>query len=253
MTCESIAYLNGDNLESLIEILRSIPDNELIGDASQSQIHYFIHLRTHFNEVSKAISRYFLGKSMFDGLDLIERRNIEHELDHWLRFYDLLQWGWNLILNEASKRGWDIDFEPGDALYLVLRNHAEYLFRIHQSDYLEFNPTILRKQLNISPILRGVIDALENNRSLTEEQKQAIEKMKEIRQKGEHIKPELNIFFNFCIRVFEKNKNHRDIKHKYRDYLRAQGEYEAIVLASLHPRKKPQGWIIVNQTIHAPP
>lgn len=254
MNPKSIESLDSESLRKIEYILNNIPEEYLMLQCiNRSQVVYFFFLRHFFKQVSKAISNYFSGKPLFEDTDIKLRDKIEIELEKWLCFYCLLQWGWKYILAEAPRRGWEITGNPGDVLQLVLKNHAEYQFVQHQAIYLEFSPRKGHKLISLIPKMEGLLDRLENGGDIKEEDKKLISNFFNSSQKGEDVRPELNDLYEFCIDTFNKNKNKPQIKHKYKDYLRIQSEYEVMMSRDWHPNKNSQGYQVVNQDIHAPP
>lgn len=254
MNSEAIESLDSKSLRTIEYILSEIPDKELMRQCiNRSQLEYFFFLRRFFNQVSQGISNYFLGKPLFENTDIELREKLDIELQKWICFYGLLQWGWEYILAEAAKRGVTLSVSPGDALRFILTNYAECMFVQHQAIHLEFSPRKGYSQTSLIPRIEGILNRLENNGAITEEDIKVINKFTQSSQKGEPVNPELNDFFHFCIQVFEKHKNKPKIKHKYKDYLRIQSEHEALATREWHPRKKSQGFKIVNQNVTNPP
>jgi hypothetical protein len=254
MNAEAIESLDSESLRTIEYILSEIPENDLMRQCiNRSQLEYFFFLRRFFNQVSQGISNYFLGKPLFENTDIALREKLDIELQKWICFYGLLQWGWDYILSEAPKKGWKISGNPGDALRFVLTNYAECMFVQHQAVHLEFSPRRGYEQTRLIPRIEGILNRLENNGDVTEEDIKLINNFTKNSQKGEPVKPELNDFFHFCMQVFEKHKNKPKIKHKYKDYLRIQSEYEVLAMREWQPRKKSQGFQVVNQNIHNPP
>ena len=254
MISKSIRSLDRESLKTLESILDKVPRDDLLATSTNSsQLRYYFHLREFFNKISQAISNYFSGRPLFEGIDTIERDLLEIELEKWLCFYSLLQWGWDYILIEAPIKGWNIRGGPGEVLQLVICNYAEYQFVQHQANHLEFSPRKAREQLTILPMLDGLQERLENGGEIKQADIVLWNRMNKSKQKGEDIKPELIEVLNFCDSVFKKYKNKPRIKNKYSDYLRIQGEFETMIRKRLHPRNKPEGWKIINQDFHTPP
>lgn len=252
MNYELISSMDTESLKRLEHILDSIPEEELtLQSVNRSQIEHFLFLRYFFSQVSKAISNYFLGKPLFEETDKNIRIQLELELERWLCFYGLLQWGWDYLLIEASRKGYEFTENPGEILRLVLMNHAEYLFVQHQAIHLEFSPRKGYEQLRLIPKLEGLLYRLEKGMNITENDSELLRKINNSHQKGEVVKPELYNLLTFCNQVFNKYKNKSKIKYKYKDYLRIQSEYEAMVMKAWNPSKRAKGYQIVNQEIHA--
>lgn len=253
MRNESIELLDSESLRRVESILKDVPEMELLLQCiNRSQIDYLFYLRNFFRQVSKGISNYFSGKPLFEGVDITLRERIELELEKWLCFYALIQAGWEYIMTEALRKGWEITGSPGDILHLVIRNHAEYLFAQHQADYLEFSPRKGHKQISLIPKLESLINKLENGGSIGEDDIKLINAFNEASQKGDFVRPELNDLYEFCLEAFNKHKNKPRIKHKYKDFLRIQSEYEVLAARNWHPNKKSRGHQVVNQELHSP-
>ena len=249
---ESIRAIDNRSLERIRDLFSEIPDEELIYQCiNRSQVEYFFNLRYFFTQIAKSISNYFLGKPLFEEIDTTERAMLEIELEKWLCFYCLLQWGWDDLKTEARRKKHQIPDTPGDMLRIILANHAEYLFMQHQAMYLEFSPRKAYKQAGLISKIEGLLERLENGGNFKEEDMQLLNDFKKYEQNGEHPKPELRNLFLFCMSVFDKNKKNARIRHKYKDYLRLQGEEEASAMRSWHPRKKSQGWKVIKEEISA--
>jgi hypothetical protein len=254
MNHRSINLLDTESLRIVENILNKIPARELLHQCNSiSEIDYLCFLKYYFSQVSKAISNYFSGKPLFEETDKRIRELLELELEHWLCFYSLLQWGWDYIIIEAPKQGWEIRATPGELLRVVLINHAELIFVQHQADHLEFSPRKAYKQISLIPKLEGIADRIERGGDITKEDVNLINLFNKLSQTGEEVKPELNNLFIFCIQVFEKYKNKSKIRLKYKDYRRIQGEYDARNMKNWHPNKKTQGHKIINKELHYPP
>jgi hypothetical protein len=253
MNYELIKEMDTESLKRIEIILDLIPEEELkLQCINKSQLKWFLSLRYFFNQVSKAISNYFSGKPLFEETNESIRELIELELEQWLCFYNLLQWGWDYIVIEASRKGFEIKDSQGEMLRLVLMNHAKYRFVQHKAIHLEFSPRRQYKQLSLIPQLEGLLYRLENGMEITKKDSDLLEKINSLNQKGEAVKPELYESFTFCIQVFNKYKNKPRIKYKYKDYLRIQSEYDAIGLRDWNPSKRVKGYQIVNEELHYP-
>ena len=254
MNNEIILSIDRKSLKKIEYILSKIPEEYLRNQCTNlSQEKYYDFLRSYFSQISLAISNYFSGKPLFEGVDTKQRKSLELELEKWLCFYSLLQWAWEYILLEAPRKQWEIDCNPGDLFQRVLCNYAEYQFIQHQADYLEFIPAKDRELLTIMPRMESLQERLINKEYINQEEIKLLNRLYKSIQKGEPVRAELNQLIEFCLYVFEKYKNKPRLKDRYREYLRIQGEFEAMRLRDLHPRNHPQGWKIVNQECHTPP
>lgn len=252
MNREIILSIDRKSLNKIEYILSNIPEEYLQNQCTNSsQQEYYKFLRSYYHHLSVAISNYFSGKPLFEEVNIEQKRYIELDLEKWLCFYNLIQWGWEYVLLEAPRQQWEIDCTPGELFQRVLCNHAESQLSQHQADYLEFIPSKIREQLTIIPRLEALYERLIRNEKITKDDTKLVNRMYKSMQKGEPVKPELDQLFNFCNDVFKKYKNKPRIKHRYSEYLRIQGELEAAMLRGLHPRNHPQGWKIVNQKLHA--
>lgn len=247
MKYKSIQTINNESLRIIAAIFSEIPDESLkLRCANDSQKDYFDFLKHFFTQISRAISNYFTGKPVFEGVDTTHKEMLEIELEKWLCFYNLLQWGWDYILLEAINEGWEILCNPGQALQILLINHAERMFATHQARYLEHSPRRVYKQLSLIPQLEGILFKLENRGELTTKDIKIINEFNKNSQKGEEIKAELNYFFEFCEKVFSKHKNKQQIKHKYKDYLRIKAESEALTQRMYHPSRRATGYKVIK-------
>jgi cellulose biosynthesis protein BcsQ len=247
MKYESIKSINTESLRIIAAIFSEIPDESLkLKCTNDSQSNYFNFLKHFFTQISKAISNYFLGKPLFEGVDTTDKARLEIEIEKWLCFYCLLQWGWDYILLDAPSKGWEILCTPGQALQMLLINHAESMFATHQAKYLEFSPRRGYKQLSLMPQMEGILSKLENGGELTIKDIKVINEFNKNRQKGEQVKAELSHFFEFCEQVFSKYRNKPQIKHKYKDYLRIRSESEALEQRMYHPSQKAKGFKVIK-------
>lgn len=247
MKYDLLNSIDTESLRIISEVFNEIPDETLKQKCiNDSQRDYFNFLKHFFTQVSKAISNYFLGKPLFEGVDTTNKEMLEIEIEKWLCFYSLLQWGWEYILSEAPNKGWEIVCTPGQAMKILLINHAESLLTAHQVDYSEFSPRRGYKQLSLLPQMEGILFKLENNLKLTEKDVNTIKKFNKNKQKGEFIKTEFDYFFEFCEQVFSKYKNKPNIKHKYKDYLRIRSDSEEFVKRMYHPSQRIKGHKIIK-------
>lgn len=247
MKHESIKSINTESLRIIAAIFSEIPDESLkIECINDFQINYFNFLKHFFTQISKAISNYFLGNPLFEDVDITDKEMLEIEIEKWLCFYNLLQWGWDYILTEAPNKGWEIRCTPGQALQMILLNYAEDLFATYQAKYLEVSPRKVYKQLSLIPRIEGILSKLEDGGELTIKDIKLINEFNKNSQKGERVKAELTDFFNFCNSVFKKYKNKPQIKHKYKDYLRIRSESEARAQRIYHPSQRAKGFKVIN-------
>jgi HEPN domain-containing protein len=240
-------------IETLLSVFEIFPTSKLINECvNDSQIEYLLFLKEYFLAVREYMSNYFLGNQMasMDLADSLSREEIEHQVKKWLCLYDLIQWGWSYLEDEAKLKGVLIGSSPGEVFRSIIQNHVEGLFAIHQANHYEFSSRKSQKQLRLILKAQALLDQRKEGSPLTDEIKDIVNEIKRLDQKGEEIGSKFNYLYYLCISAFNRNKDKRRIKKKYQEYQALEGEEERLLLKIWHPSKKAQSWKVINQEIY---
>jgi hypothetical protein len=244
---------NHIQIDTLLSAFETVPRSELMNECvNQSQVEYLIFLKDYFLSVREYISNYFSGNQItsIDLNDSISREEIEHQVKKWLCLYDLIQWGWTYIEDEAKLRDISIGSNPGEVFQLIIQNHVEGLFAIHQANHYEFSSRKSQKQLRLILKAKALLDQRKKGSLLSDEVKDMVEEIKRLNQKGEDIGYEFNYLYYLCLSAFNQNKDKKRIKKKYQEYQALEGEEERLLLKIWHPSRKAQSWKVINQEIY---
>jgi hypothetical protein len=240
-------------VEVLLSAFETVPRSELINECvNQSQVEYLIFLKDYFLSIREYISNYFSG-SQITSIDLIEsiqREEIEHQVKKWLCLYRLIQWGWIYVEDEAKLRDISIGSNPGELFQLIIQNHVEGLFAIHQANHYEFSSRKSQKQLRLILKARALLDQRKKGEILNNEVKDIVKEIERLNQKGEDIGCEFNYLYYLCLSAFNRNKDKKRIKKEYQEYQALEAEEERLLLKIWHPSRKAQSWKVINQEIY---
>jgi hypothetical protein len=239
----------------MLSVFEKTPGEYLLRECNnKSQVEYFLFLRIYFLTIREYISNYFSGNQMVSN-DTVSslyfpREEMERQVDKWLCLYDLIQWGWDYIMDEARLEGIVISDSPGKVFEEIIQNHAEGLLAIHQCNLYEFSPSKSYKQLRLIFNGHALLDQIDRGSPLIGELKEVVKQIEKLNQKGENIGPGFEYLYHLCMSAFNRNKDKPRIKKKYRDYKRIEGEEEKFLLKIWHPSKKAKAWKVINQEIY---
>ncbi|MBW4465073.1 MAG: hypothetical protein KME07_06490 [Pegethrix bostrychoides GSE-TBD4-15B] len=122
-----------DEQIATLAVLKDLPpDHQLQQVMTPQQAERMAHVKGHHVDLAAALEAYFSGRrNPFSDVHPTRRKLVESDLKYYLRFYDLVWFGWTEIQAEV-KRTMDLEDQavfpdsPGELLRFVLTSGCNY-------------------------------------------------------------------------------------------------------------------------------
>lgn len=244
MALKKIILKHQNRTEALLKILPLLPSrNLLLMCENEFQCNEWYQDKILYTDLNQMLTYYFIGHVAPNRQSKSYQAILEAELDYWLKFYDLLYFGWALINIEAKRLNIDLEMigasSPGEALKLILYNKASNDFLQCKSYHLEYSPQKVNKRLY-------QLEALLESDHLTEQERKEIFNDSRFRQKGEEYKTYLNSFYMFCLLIFIKHRKNSRINKRFKAFLGEVSEVNRLARRLTHAKNRRKGFAWIN-------
>ena len=243
-----LTKLTKQQQKDLIKVMDRLPPvtNLFFMTATKDQLEHFHWERFSWQLIGLGLKAYFSGKS----IPKVLRKEIGKEpplyliqnINRWLQFYELLNFGWEEIELAAKKFSISLPSEsPGGAIAFVLEQLSIYQCSECLLPYYTISPqTFYRDYKNWQKIKQKK----QTSKPLTNPEEKTLKRLtKSFKSNPRREFMEGAFFQEFCLDVWSRSKN-RIIKTKLKKYLKTVAEYQEEVTKPLHPRhrRKGHGW-----------
>ena len=205
----------------------------------------FLEVKRHYLWMYQSFDNYFSGhgQERTDGIPEL----VSLMCDRYLKFYQVIEWGWTHIVDEYKLLDFDLLFEgPGDALLKAIEKESLAPLATLDVPYYRFSPNEHRDlaKLDLEIQKRKALGQTDNRDILLKRYKSKL--------KSSDVFLEFMAIQKLLIGICEDVPASKDTQlQKYlKEYRKAEAEIDRYVQTQLHQAKKPQTRVYRNGLIN---
>lgn len=223
--------LNHVEQDYLVKLVDGLPPvkNLFFITASKDQIEEYQYQKSRWQLLKKGLKCFFSGgawkKKLRNELKIEPPELLLLDIDRWLKFYDLLSYGWEEVEHIFQHSSIHLPLKsPGEALTFILEQLSIYHCSESLLPYYSFSPSTFEKDYRV---WKRIVKKNNSNTNLSTSEEKTLKKLvKKFESNPRKDFMQGEYFRQLCIDIFSKSKDRRT-KSKLKSYLTIQSNFEA--------------------------